>query len=108
MKWGWWKVTVSSRPRSRGPWEFENPACAGSSLEIFYEDDVDDQNSANKNKLKEVVKVCGLCSHRLECAEWGITKERWGIWGGLTPKQRENIRRSRRRADKYVFIELLP
>jgi WhiB family transcriptional regulator, redox-sensing transcriptional regulator len=39
--------------------------------------------------------ICNLCPHRIECAEWGIENEYYGIWGGLTERQRQSIRRQR-------------
>jgi hypothetical protein len=32
--------------------------------------------------------ICRTCPHKAECAEWGINNERYGIWGGLTQKDR--------------------
>ena len=40
--------------------------------------------------------ICRGCSHRIECAEWGIRKEAFGIWGGLAPRERLSVRRDRR------------
>jgi hypothetical protein len=40
-------------------------------------------------------KVCQNCIHLLECGEWGINKERFGLWGGFTPQERKLIRRTR-------------
>ncbi len=90
----------------RAPWEFESPSCAGLGLDTFYVED--EENPRVYVHIKTVVKMCESCVHKIECAEWGINKERWGIWGGLTPKQRENIRRSRRRSNNYKLFELLP
>lgn len=92
--------------RLRAPWEFESPSCAGLGLDTFYIED--ETNPRMYAEIKTVMKMCSSCVHNVECAEWGISKERWGIWGGLTPKQRENIRRSRRRAKDFRIIELLP
>jgi len=45
--------------------------------------------------------ICRSCPHQSECAEWGIQKERFGIWGGLS----ENERRNMRRANNIVLKE---
>jgi WhiB family redox-sensing transcriptional regulator len=37
--------------------------------------------------------ICGRCIHQTECAEWGIRYEKFGIWGGLTERDRKVIRR---------------
>ncbi len=39
--------------------------------------------------------ICNRCPHRRECAEWGIKNEAHGIWGGLTIRDRQRIRRER-------------
>lgn len=92
------------------PWEFEDPLCSEIGLDLFYKDDEfeDDRARVHGEQLK-AAKICNKCDHILECAEWGINKERWGIWGGLTPKERQNIRRKRRRIGGIsIEIELLP
>ena len=43
--------------------------------------------------------VCMACSVRVACLEYALARdERFGIWGGLSERQRRNITRSRRRA----------
>lgn len=33
---------------------------------------------------------------KFECAEWAIKNELFGFWGGLSPKERTNIRRDKK------------
>ena len=40
--------------------------------------------------------LCAGCPVRAECLEYGL-KEQHGIFGGLCPKQRRELRRERRR-----------
>jgi len=40
--------------------------------------------------------ICKKCPHKNECAEWAIKNELFGFWGGLSPKERTNIRRDKR------------
>lgn len=40
--------------------------------------------------------VCWGCPLRQPCAEWAITHETDGVWGGLDEQQREHIRQVRR------------
>lgn len=90
------------------PWEFDNPSCSEIGVDLFYRDsDNMDHNSVNEqNQIKE---ICHSCPCKSECAEWGIYRERWGIWGGLTPGDRDKIRRRKRR-NKEIGIRttLLP
>ena len=40
---------------------------------------------------------CRRCEHREGCLEWAITHNQHGVWGGTSDRQREAIRRSRRK-----------
>ena len=83
--------TVWIRQFVRVPWNYENPACAEVGMEFFYPDrDIED-----KIHTKTIVNICKICPHLAECAEWGINRERYGIWGGITANQRRDIRRRR-------------
>jgi WhiB family redox-sensing transcriptional regulator len=66
-------------------------ACRGLDPEIFYpetEDDVDDAKS-----------VCGGCGVQETCLEFALQgREKEGVWGGATEKERRRILRQRRRA----------
>lgn len=42
--------------------------------------------------------ICALCTCRVACLNRALdTKERWGMWGGLTPIERRRIERKDRR-----------
>lgn len=80
------------------PRTFEQPLCAEVSPSFFFLDDLDDNtiDEATANtSYKVAVTICSSCEHISDCAEWGIRKEIWGVWGGLTPPQRRAIRRTR-------------
>lgn len=66
-------------------------ACRGVEPEIFYP--VSDEEA-------EVAKaVCGQCSVRQPCLEYALaTRERDGVWGGNTEKERRRILRQRRKS----------
>ena len=92
------------------PWEFDNPLCAEIGLDLFYKDEEFEDDRARVNsEQNKAMSLCKTCPHVFDFAEWGISKERWGIWGGLTPRERHNIRRKRRRMGLlFSEIELLP
>jgi WhiB family redox-sensing transcriptional regulator len=77
----------------RGPWYFEDPQCAEVGTEIFY---TDKEDGLSRLFAEYARSVCSGCKHITECGEWGIHKEYFGVWGGLTPKDRKAIRRARR------------
>lgn len=47
--------------------------------------------------IKRAKEVCEGCSVRLSCLEAGL-REPFGIWGGLTVRERRKLRRSRQEA----------
>ena len=81
---------------SRGPWEFEEPLCAEVGVEIFYTDDKDEKKVDSMSTYAMANSICKKCPHRNECAEWAIKHELFGFWGGLSPKERTNLRRDKR------------
>jgi hypothetical protein len=77
----------------REPREYENPLCAEVSGNFWFPD-----TQADINAVQDAIaakSICHRCSHRTECAEWGIRKEHYGIWGGLTLRERQVIRRQK-------------
>ena len=81
---------------SRGPWEFEEPLCAEVGVEIFYTDDKDEKKVESMSTYAMANSICKKCPHKNECAEWDIKHELFGFWGGLSPKERTNLRRDKR------------
>jgi WhiB family redox-sensing transcriptional regulator len=65
-------------------------ACRGLDASIFYPDDDVDAESAKE--------VCAGCHVRSACLEYAIEhRERAGVWGGATERDRRRIVRQRRR-----------
>lgn len=78
----------------RAPREYENPLCAEVGGDFWFPDR---ENNERQMRLdgKFAKSICARCTHKVECAEWGIQKERHGIWGGLADSERRVIRRAR-------------
>lgn len=69
-------------------------ACKGLPNELFFPEQGDSQRRTRAAK-----KVCWVCPVREQCLDYALeTGSRWGIWGGMTEKERRNARRRRRRA----------
>ena len=67
-------------------------ACRGLDPEIFYPA-IDDDDVADAKA------VCGACGVQQTCLEWALqVREKEGVWGGATEKERRRILRQRRRA----------
>jgi WhiB family redox-sensing transcriptional regulator len=67
------------------PREFENPLCAQVDGELWFPDKGGDTRPAKS--------ICNQCDHKVECADWGIKHEEFGVWGGLSGRERELVRR---------------
>lgn len=67
-------------------------ACKGDDPEIFFPGRGED--------LHAPVAVCGRCSVRLACLEYALSAgEHFGVWGGMSERERRRIRRDRRQGD---------
>ena len=67
------------------PWEAE-AACRGMDPSIFF--------PVNEEDALDAIAVCGACPVRDECLSWALeTRERFGVWGGMTEKQRRSMLR---------------
>jgi len=82
----------------RPPWEFESPLCAEVGTHLFFPKDPDDPQLSAMVEADYTYarKVCNECEHKTECALWAIEKnEKFGMWGGLSPRDRVNIRKQK-------------
>jgi len=65
-------------------------ACNGLDPAIFYPD--------SEDKADVAVAICAECAVRSMCLEYAVTRrEKEGIWGGATERERRRIVRQRRR-----------
>ena len=66
-------------------------ACNGLDPQIFYPDPDDEGQDAKS--------VCEVCPVREPCLEYALSyREKEGVWGGATEKERLRIIRQRRRS----------
>jgi hypothetical protein len=77
----------------REPSQYEAPSCATIGGDFWFPDKELGTESVTDGKYAK--SICRGCPHRRECAEWGIAKENFGIWGGLVPRERFRIRQQR-------------
>ena len=80
------------------PETFTNPLCAEVSPEFFFTNDIEyrTKSTMSVSDYRIGKSICSKCEHIIDCAEWGIHNEDYGLWGGLTPEDRKNIRRKRK------------
>ena len=78
----------------REPREYENPLCAQVGGDFWFPEK--EKGLVSPADVQFAKAICKTCTHRTECAEWGIRKEQHGIWGGLAPRERLALRRHRK------------
>lgn len=71
---------------ARMPW-VEEAACLSSSPDVFFV-----ERGAREAEAK---RICASCPVLGPCREWGIDHELFGVWGGLSPWERAQVRRRR-------------
>ncbi|MGH9014202.1 MAG: WhiB family transcriptional regulator [Acidimicrobiia bacterium] len=65
--------------------------CRGIDPEVFYP--VSDDDDAAEAK-----EICALCPVREACLEYALaSREKHGVWGGLTERERRRVLRRRRK-----------
>jgi WhiB family transcriptional regulator, redox-sensing transcriptional regulator len=67
------------------PWQ-EEALCAQTDPEAFFPE--------KGGSTREAKRVCGRCDVRGECLEYALANdERFGIWGGLSERERRRLKR---------------
>ena len=71
-----------------GPW-VGLALCRGVELGVFF--------PVAGGRPADALAVCVRCPVRVDCAEYAFaTNQHWGVWGGLTERQRFAVKKSRR------------
>ncbi|MEU8887808.1 WhiB family transcriptional regulator [Streptomyces sp. NPDC048442] len=66
----------------------ESALCAQTGPEFFFPDP--------GSSTREAKQLCGACDMRTACLEYALTHdERFGVWGGLSERERYTLRRER-------------
>jgi len=80
---------MRTEPSMSMSWQ-KRAACAGLETEIFY--------PATDEEADLAKEICTECPVREACLEYALsTREKEGIWGGCTERERRRIIRQRRR-----------
>lgn len=72
---------------------YEEAACKGMPIEIFFPSDDDSEELHDKTTFAR--DTCQGCPVQAECQAHALEHEEFGIWGGLTEKERKRINRKR-------------
>jgi WhiB family transcriptional regulator, redox-sensing transcriptional regulator len=67
------------------PWQ-EEALCAQTDPEAFFPE--------KGGSTREAKRVCGRCDVKADCLEYALAHdERFGIWGGLSERERRRLKR---------------
>ncbi len=66
--------------------------CATEDPDLFFPDH-DERTAAFAEQAAEAKQICFRCPILSTCAEYSLTYEEYGIWGGMTPSERRKIRK---------------
>lgn len=70
----------------------KSAACRGMDPDIFYPE--------RGASTKEAKSVCATCPVRQQCLDYALMNgEKFGIWGGMSERERRAIRRERQAKD---------
>lgn len=62
--------------------------CRGADADLFFP-----ERGASTRRAKA---ICGACEAREQCLEYAISNgEKFGIWGGMSERERRRVRRDR-------------
>jgi WhiB family redox-sensing transcriptional regulator len=61
---------------------------------FFTPAEVRDDSRPERERMARAKQVCAACPVVIQCATHALREpELYGVWGGLTPKERERLRR---------------
>lgn len=70
------------------PWA-EDALCAQVDYGLFFPD------TGAHGTVAMAKRICARCPVQTQCLDYALTHmERFGVWGGTSPKQRQQLRRS--------------
>ena len=76
-----------------GSWVAQS-RCVGVSIDVFF--------PKAGSRPTEALLICGRCVVRVACAEYALeNNQHWGVWGGLTERQRFAVKKARREDDLH-------
>lgn len=81
---------MSDAKKTQTPVWRQHAACRGVDPDIFF--------PVTEEESEDAKAICNQCSAQQACLEWALTnREKEGVWGGATERERRRIIRRRRR-----------
>ena len=77
-------------------WEWQlRGACRGLSGELFFNPD-NERGRLKRTREAKAKAICATCPVTRQCLNWALSiAEPYGVWGGTTPADRDDIRAGR-------------
>jgi WhiB family redox-sensing transcriptional regulator len=83
-------LTTTEEPAMKNEWQ-THAACLGIDPDLFFPEQGEAGSTATHAK-----QVCAGCEVRTECLDYAAANaEQYGIWGGLSPRERQGLRTGR-------------
>jgi WhiB family redox-sensing transcriptional regulator len=80
----------------------DSAKCAGSDVQMFYPDEDQYRSDPHGATL-----ICMECPVRHACLETAMERgEKFGIWGGMTPRERANLRIKRNNRAQRLHLRI--
>lgn len=79
----------------QGAFAPDNGACIGYPTDWWFPlltDRTREQIQQQRSNTAQAKSVCHGCEFRIQCLEYSLEWEPWGIWGGLDEQERAQIR----------------
>lgn len=74
---------------------YKRGKCKDMPTEIFFPVEEEGDYEEYREKIHFAKITCGECPVKPECQAHGLDNEEFGIWGGLTEKERRSVLRKR-------------
>ena len=76
---------------------FSNPACKGHNPTLWFAVLARNANAKERQQVKinsqKAISICSSCENQLECLDYAVKAEPFGIWGGSNEAERMYIRK---------------
>jgi WhiB family redox-sensing transcriptional regulator len=78
------------------------PPCQITDPELWFGNEDDSMST----RFRTAKNMCSYCPAIQACAAYAIANdEMYGVWGGLTPKERQQLRVKHKRQNPRVFVK---
>lgn len=68
----------------------DDASCKGEDLSIFFIENED--GSISRKNIKKAKSICLQCLVKIKCLNYALNEDiRYGIWGGITPRERSSL-----------------